>query len=234
MVTEFKKPDSNIRGLISVAALSKGFDVADVGCIIMARPLRSSLAEHIQILGRGLRSSPETGKRDCLVLDHSGNCVRFWHPMQEFFEHGIAELDDGARKKKEPAPPKEKASVKCSQCHCVHAAAPFCPACGFEYPPKPSSIQHVQGTLKELVASGDKAALHREVWPQVIGLAHERGKAGSWARWMYEKITRLSGRHLYFDGTQPVTPSREVRNKATSVLIAHAKGYSKQAERRVA
>jgi DNA repair protein RadD len=232
MVTEFKKPDSSIRGLISVAALSKGFDVADVGCIIMARPLRSSLAEHIQILGRGLRSSPETGKLDCLILDHSGNCVRFWNQMHDFFEHGIAELDDGARKKKEPAPPKEKASVKCSQCHCVHSAAPFCPACGYEYPPKSSNIQHVQGTLKELVASGDKAVLHRDVWPQIVALAHEKGKLGNWAFGIYCRIAGKPDRYLDFERTQPVTPSREVRNKVTSLLIARAKGFSKQAERR--
>ena len=36
MVREFRKSDSRIRGLVSVAALSKGFDVPDVECIIMA------------------------------------------------------------------------------------------------------------------------------------------------------------------------------------------------------
>jgi superfamily II DNA or RNA helicase len=41
---EFRKPDSSIRGLITVTAASRGFDVPDVGCIIMARPLRKSWA----------------------------------------------------------------------------------------------------------------------------------------------------------------------------------------------
>jgi late competence protein required for DNA uptake (superfamily II DNA/RNA helicase) len=72
-VDEFRKPDSYIRGLISVSALSKGFDVSDVEVIIMARPLKSSLAEHIQILGRGLRI--HDGKESCLILDHAGNCI---------------------------------------------------------------------------------------------------------------------------------------------------------------
>jgi superfamily II DNA or RNA helicase len=58
ILSEFRKPDSRVRGLISVSALSKGFDVPDVSCIIMARPLRKSLSEHIQILGRGLRIFP--------------------------------------------------------------------------------------------------------------------------------------------------------------------------------
>jgi DNA repair protein RadD len=225
MVTEFRKPDSSIRGLISVAALSKGFDVADVGCIIMARPLRSSLAEHIQILGRGLRKHP--GKDDCLVLDHSGNCVRFWDQMHDFFEHGIAELDDGKpKKKKASAAPKEKAAVKCSQCHCVHAAAPGCPACGFEYPRKASTIHHIQGTLKELIASGNRAALTRDIWPQIVGLAHQWGKSKRWALAQYRNMADSWPQHD-FDSTPPMPPSREVVGKIKSFAVAWHKGQSK-------
>jgi hypothetical protein len=58
IVAEFRKPDSFIRGLITVTAASKGFDVPDIGVVIMARPLRKSLAEHIQFFGRGLRAHP--------------------------------------------------------------------------------------------------------------------------------------------------------------------------------
>ena len=50
---EFRRADSSIRGLITVTAASRGFDVPDVSCVIMARPLRKSLAEHIQLFGRG-------------------------------------------------------------------------------------------------------------------------------------------------------------------------------------
>ena len=42
MLKELRKPDSTIRGLLSVAALSKGFDLADIEVIIIARPLKSS------------------------------------------------------------------------------------------------------------------------------------------------------------------------------------------------
>jgi DNA repair protein RadD len=230
MVSEFRKPDSTIRGLVSVAALSKGFDVSDVGCIIMARPLKNSLAEHIQILGRGLRKHP--GKVDCLVLDHSGNCVRFWDEMQDFFETGIVDLDDGKRPEKKPAAPKEKKSAKCPDCHCVHDAAPSCPACGYPYPRKASQVQHVPGTLKELIAAGDRAVIAKNIWPQLVALAHEKGKAENWAIFLYYRIAGKPDRYLDFDRTQPITPSREVRNKVTSVLIARAKGFSKQSERR--
>ena len=64
LLQEFRKPDSAIRILVSVEALAKGFDVEDIGCVIDARPLRKSLSTAIQMWGRGLRSSPDTGKTD--------------------------------------------------------------------------------------------------------------------------------------------------------------------------
>lgn len=70
LLKEYRKPDSALRVLVSVEALAKGFDVKDVGCVVDCRPLRKSLSTAIQMWGRGLRSSPETGKQDCILLDH--------------------------------------------------------------------------------------------------------------------------------------------------------------------
>lgn len=69
LLAEYRKPDSSLRVLLSVNALAKGFDVPDVSCVVDVRPLRKSLSEAIQMWGRGLRSSPSTGKQDCLLLD---------------------------------------------------------------------------------------------------------------------------------------------------------------------
>jgi len=67
LLDEFSKPDSFYRVLLSVEALAKGFDVKDVGCVGDCRPLRKSLSTAIQMWGRGLRSSPDTGKTDCIA-----------------------------------------------------------------------------------------------------------------------------------------------------------------------
>jgi len=178
MVKEFRKPDSYIRGLISVSALAKGFDVSDVEVIIMARPLRSSLSEHIQIMGRGLRSHP--GKTCCTILDHAGNSVRFWNETQDFFENGASTLDDGKRKEKKKKDPKEKKPLKCPKCFSVHAPAPSCPACGFIYP-KHSNVEHLAGELKEL--AGGPAATRDEkqdIYSQLLHVVRERGYAPGW------------------------------------------------------
>ena len=190
-VNEFRKPDSTIRGLITVTAASRGFDVPDVSCIIMARPLRKSLAEHIQLFGRGLRIAE--GKSDCIVLCHSGNMARFWQDMQDFFEVGVTELDDGKKKPKEKPKNKPDAEpVKCPQCRHMHLPRPSCPNCGHEYPRK-AAVQHVAGTLTELIASGNRKALTDQVWPQVCGYArrnrHNDDAARKMALALYKRMT---------------------------------------------
>lgn len=69
LLNEYRRHDSTLRILISVEALAKGFDVPDVECVVDCRPLRKSLSTAIQMWGRGLRSSPETGKKDCIARD---------------------------------------------------------------------------------------------------------------------------------------------------------------------
>ncbi len=222
---EFKKPDSAIRGLITVTAASRGFDVPDVSCVIMARPLRKSLAEHIQLFGRGLRISPETGKKDCLVLDHSGNCARFFEECESFFDAGINELDDG--KKRDKPKPKEKPEaepVKCPDCRALHKPLPACPCCGHEYPKK-IAVQHVPGTLKELIAGGYRKELSRDLWPQVAGYVLERREGEAARKQALAIFKDITGTWplASWEQTNPVAPSTEVRNRIRSQQIRFAK-----------
>ena len=218
MVREFRKPDSYLRGLISVAALSKGFDVSDVEVIIMCRPLKSSLAEHIQILGRGLRS--HEGKTICTVLDHAGNCVRFWDEMHDFFENGASELDDGKRREKKKAEKKEREPVKCPKCKAVHAPAPICPSCGFVYPAY-SNVIHEAGELKAL--AGGAAApkdVKQDVYAQLRYVARERNYQSGWVSWKFKEKFKVWPRGLA-DIEKPPTP--ELMNWIRSRQIAYAK-----------
>lgn len=181
LVEEFRKPDSRVRGLISVSALSKGFDVSDVEVIIMARPLKSSLAEHIQILGRGLRIHP--GKTECIVLDHSGNCVRFWGAMHHFLANGVTELDDGAKKERKKVEEGEKKPITCSNCAHVHDPLPACPSCGHVYKRK-QSIEHAPGALSEVAGAvtpaGPTRQEMREFYAQLNHIALEKGYLTGW------------------------------------------------------
>jgi DNA repair protein RadD len=222
--SEFKKPDSAIRGLITVTAASRGFDVPDVSCVIMARPLRKSLAEHIQLFGRGLRISPETGKTNCKVLDHSGNCSRFFDECESFFDFGAGELDDG--KKREKPKKKEKKElepVKCPECRALHKPLPACPCCGHEYPRR-ATVQHVPGTLKELIAGGHRKELSVALWPQVCGYVLERREGDAARKQALAIYKNMTGNWPLgeFDPRKAVPPSSEVRNRIRAQQIRFA------------
>jgi DNA repair protein RadD len=148
LLEEYRKPDSKIRVLVSVEALAKGFDVPDVGCVVDCRPLRKSLSTFVQMIGRGLRGSP--GKDECLLLDHSGNVVRFRDDFSDIYFNGLTELDAGEKLDKtirEDDSP-EAAAKPCPKC----GASPMgrrCVRCGFE-PVRVSAVEHLSGSAEEI------------------------------------------------------------------------------------
>jgi len=227
LVNEFKKPDSAIRGLISVSALAKGFDVPDVEVVIMARPLRSSLAEHIQILGRGLRISP--GKEKCIILDHSGNCKRFWDEMQEFLENGVSELCDGKPKEKKDKKEKaEKEPRKCPNCFHLHDPAPACPKCGFTYKVK-TDIRHEAGELQKLNGSVAKASTLFEELAYYAKVTKGKSPEDSqkYAQAMYKNIVGVWSNKKVSEIT-PIVPTIETINKIKHQNIRFAKSKFKR------
>ncbi|KAI0651935.1 P-loop containing nucleoside triphosphate hydrolase protein [Trametes meyenii] len=54
--------------LVNCAVLTEGADIPNIDCVIVARPTRSRNV-FAQMIGRGMRLSPETGKEDCRVID---------------------------------------------------------------------------------------------------------------------------------------------------------------------
>lgn len=226
LVEEFEKPNSRVRGLISVSALSKGFDVPDVEVIIMARPLKSSLAEHIQILGRGLRPFP--GKTECIVLDHSGNCFRFWDEMNSFFAQGAAVLDDGTKKARPKLQKRERKPAKCPICSHIHDPLPSCPSCGHVYK-KPRAVEHVDGALHEVKGSKTPAPSQqdkREFWAQLNHIAMERGRKPGWVAHKYKE---KFGTWPEYKDIVVMQPSPEVLGwvKSRDIAFGRSKGARK-------
>ncbi|KAI0669814.1 P-loop containing nucleoside triphosphate hydrolase protein [Trametes maxima] len=54
--------------LVNCAVLTEGADIPNIDCVIVARPTRSRNV-FAQMIGRGMRLSPGTGKEDCRVID---------------------------------------------------------------------------------------------------------------------------------------------------------------------
>lgn len=180
LIEEFRKPDSDIVGLVSCEALAKGFDVPDILCGISARPYRKSLSGHIQQLGRVMRPYP--GKAFALWLDHTNNFIRFMGDTQEVFANGVSNLDEreyDSKVRKEPEE-KEKKKFLCGSCSFVMGNAPHCPSCGWERPRSRSEVREIGGELHEVTLKGKAANLptwaqdKSSVLRQLCGLALER------------------------------------------------------------
>ena len=228
LLAEYEKPDSALRVLVSVEALAKGFDVKDVGCVCDCRPLRKSLSTAIQMWGRGLRSSPDTGKTDCLLLDFSGNIIRFADDYSDIFYNGLDALDTGERLDKavRKDDEQEKEGKACPACG-YQPCGKRCIACGHEVV-RSSLIVHEAGELVEFkvgkVNVGDKLT----VWEQAVTLCRGQGNpdtAKGRAAHLYKSITGVFPRGLPdFEHTPNVTITRAVLNKARANSIAFHHG----------
>lgn len=229
LIGEFKKPDSSIRVLISVEALAKGFDVQDVGCVVDCRPLRKSLSTAIQMWGRGLRSSPDTGKEDCILLDHSGNIIRFAEDFERIYYHGLDSLDDGeALDRKVRNDEKDEAELKgCPSC----GQKPFrkrCMSCGFEIVAS-SEIVHEAGEMQEIVIGNKKLADDKtHLFNQLCAYANGNARIGRKESFVKLKFKEWTGNwppfSLSFSHAPAVDITPAVKSRITSENIRRAKG----------
>jgi DNA repair protein RadD len=64
-----------IKALVTVGILTTGFNARHVDLLAVVRPTKST-GLWIQMVGRGLRLSPETDKISCQILDFGGNLAR--------------------------------------------------------------------------------------------------------------------------------------------------------------
>jgi DNA repair protein RadD len=235
LIEEFRKPDSDITGLVSCEALAKGFDVPDILCGIAAKPYRKSLSGHIQQVGRAMRSYP--GKEYALWLDHAGNWLRFMEDADEFFASGVPELRNGELDAKiRPEPDQDdKTKFACGACHFIMGGRPVCPMCGWERPKRMSMVEELDGELREVTGKKSKATqldqimedretTQRMIWGHALdrksgdvtaaekfALAQWHGLYGGWPRRAFRNI-------------EPLTPHPVLVRKVQSRLIAWARG----------
>ena len=225
LLKEYRKPNSHLKILISVEALAKGFDVPDVGCICDARPLRKSLSTAIQMWGRGLRSSPETGKKDCHLLDFSGNIVRFFEDFNDIYFNGLAKLDDGDKLDKKIRTQEEFEPKGCPRC----SYKPFhkrCMSCGFEKVGKILS-EAVPGHMQEIfIGTGSnkkKLADNAEhLWNQVCTYARYHSKPENQSGRAWHLFKQITGQETQwqFSKAPSVEITKNVFNKIQQMNIA--------------
>jgi hypothetical protein len=190
------------------------------------RPLRKSLSTAIQMWGRGLRSSPDTNKTDCLLLDHSGNILRFADDYAEIFFNGLAALDAGEKLDKAIRKDDEdKEPRACPSCG-FKPMGHRCIACGFEIV-KASMVEAVPGHMREVVIGKTKLAdNHRHLYEQCVSYTRSYGNpetAKGRAAHLFKNMTGRWPDGYSFERTNNVPITRAVLGQIKAKQIAFAK-----------
>ena len=204
---------------------SYGFDLPDLSCVVLARPTKS-LMLYLQMIGRGLRTAG--GKKDCLVLDHSG-CVH---------QHGFAADPRSWTLEGERAlvaPPKsarqdtEAKLLTCPECSCSFNGGRLCPECGYYFAPERKEVRTLDGQLVEIGEGLPAEQIdHLAFLCELRGIALERGFKSGWAAHKFrEKFGHWPPGS--WDGHLATTPSLATRRWVKSRFIAWRKASARDA-----
>ncbi len=134
-----------IKLLCNCDLVSMGFDMPDIGCVVLLRPSVST-SLYIQQSGRALRYKP--GKR-AVIIDMVGNYLRFQLPDEPY----DWSLDKSATPHKEVNEDGSFTVRQCENCFRCFKTAPVCPYCGHVYQVKGRELKQMQDVeLKKIEA----------------------------------------------------------------------------------
>lgn len=174
--------------------MTYGVDFPPVSCIVLARPTKS-VATYLQMVGRGLRPSPDTGKQDCVVIDHAGAVSEIGfvdEPMPWSLDGREKVQDRLTQQRRERKEPRE---ITCPHCSTVFRARQHCPSCGAEMRREHrQAIEELEADLEEIDRQtrqrksrewtiSDKARFYSEL----LGYARHKGYKDGWAAHVYKE-----------------------------------------------
>lgn len=136
------------RAICSVDVLTTGYDAPYIDMLVLARPTKS-VGLFVQMVGRGSRLSPETFKKNCLVLDFGGNIER----------HGPVDAIDVQEKEKgKKGTPPFKICPTCGLSNPISVRVCEDPSCGHIFP-EPEKGKNLKG-----IASSESILAVPEEW----------------------------------------------------------------------
>lgn len=184
LIRQFK--NHQIHCLVTVLALSVGFDVPDVDCIVWCRPTKSPVL-YVQGMGRGTRIAD--GKTDCLVLDFTDTVERL----------GPVDTIQGRAKKR--SGPQEAPYSICPDCGERNApAALVCVHCGAQIREEEAKPLDAKVSYAALLSS--QTAMAELVWHDIsrtdYALHRKEGKPDSLRVDYYSGLLRVASEWVCF------------------------------------
>lgn len=185
LIRDFR--NGEIRCLVTVLALSVGFDVPDVDCIIWCRPTQSPVL-YVQGMGRGTRIAD--GKTDCLVLDFTDTVAR------------LGPVDTVTGRTKRTTTNQDAPFCICPDCGERNAAAALtCIACGATIREEEVKVLDATLSYAELLSN----AKHSLVWHDITKVEYhthkKEGKPDSLRVDYYSGILKTASEWVCFDHT---------------------------------
>jgi len=185
LIRDFR--NGEIRCLVTVLALSTGFDVPDVDCIIWCRPTQSPVL-YIQGMGRGTRIAD--GKTDCLVLDFTDTVAR------------MGTVDTVTGRTKRITSNQEAPFCICPDCGERNVASALtCIVCGATIREEQVKVLDASLSYAELLSN----AKHSLVWHDITKVEYhthrKEGKPDSLRVDYYSGILKTASEWVCFDHT---------------------------------
>lgn len=216
--------------ICNIGTMTTGVDAPFVSCIILARPTKSEML-YIQIVGRGLRTDTASGKKDCIILDHSNTALTLGRPDEIHYDdfRSGKQAQAGEKNKKEKDKKKPRLCPSCK--FIMLPKEKDCPSCGYVFPPPVSYIVTEDGELLELGTQGYRTQSIRdekqEFYSGLLWIARDRGYSSGWAAHKYKAKFKVWPRGL--NGVAKF-PDASVFNFVKSQNIAWAKAKQKVSE----
>jgi superfamily II DNA or RNA helicase len=214
--------------IVNCKVLTEGFDLPDVGCLVLARPTKQQ-GLYRQMVGRGLRPAP--GKTSLVVLDHAGAIYR--HGCVEDPIAWTLEPDKRSANRvhtgrwvRDTDGSYQSRFVDCNACGAKRMSGEACVHCG-NYPTRAAEVIVFQdgdlslydrrtGRTRQTTDPEEQLRWHA----QLTCIALQRGYKRGWA---VHKFKQKFGHWPPRIRPTPVEPSREVLAWERSQTIAWAK-----------
>jgi DNA repair protein RadD len=244
VVARLERGETHI--LINCFLMSYGVDIPSVEAVVLARPTRS-LTMFLQMVGRGLRPSPETGKRDCILIDH-GHVVENLGLPQSDFGWNLDDTRNASREAAERTKSAAEVMRTCPECTAIWLTSEqgaVCPECGWKPLPKSKAITAHEADLEEMADVEDQSTpndqrvmcFYREAcgwyarrWPDRW---MAKPKSGRWWAWVQTqakfRIVEMVRKPGHYWELSPCGPSIEVSGWLHHRIIKFARARAKAA-----
>ncbi len=216
--------EGKIQVLTNVGIATEGTDLPIASCAILARPTKS-YGLYLQMTGRICR--PHAGKKDALIIDHSGAVYAHGFPQ----DAGGWELDEkfSMTEKNQQRLAKETNPITCRECFSIYTKQLHCPNCGALPNKKGQSLSMEEGRLYHVPRQKKQKVETFTVeqkanwYGQLKALELATSKKHGWAAHKYREKFSVWPNLPEIRDAPHITPTPEVKSFVQAMNIRYAK-----------